>query len=172
MISIILSHTLRFAALILVQALVINNLSLGYYVNPYIFPYFIMAIPFSTPSWLLIVIAFLTGITADAFSNSMGMHAAACVFMAFSRPAVLAFLTPKGSYENIDQPRLQGLGYAWFMVYTGVLTLLHHLIYFYLEVFSFDNFFLTLGKVFLSTLFSALLILLAVMIFSPGKKRI
>jgi rod shape-determining protein MreD len=172
MINIIISYSFRFIALILIQVLVINNLSLGYYVNPYVFPFFVMSIPFSTQPWLLILIAFFTGITADAFSNSMGMHAAACVFMAFARPAVLGFLTPKGSYENIDQPRLQGLGYAWFIVYVGVLTLLHHLIYFYLEVFSFDNFFLTLGKSFLSTLVSTLLILLAVMIFSPGKKRL
>ncbi len=172
MINVILSYAIRLIALILIQALVVNNFNLGYYVNPYIFPLFIMTIPFSIQAWLLIAIAFLTGIFADAFSNSMGMHAAACTFMAFARPAVLAFLTPKGSYESVDQPKLQGLGYAWFIAYTGILTFLHHLVYFYLEVFSFDNFFLTLGKVFLSTLVSTLLILLLVMIFSPGKKSL
>ncbi len=172
MINFILAYALRFIALILVQVLVINNLSLGYYANPYIFPLFVMTLPFSTQQWILILIGFFTGITVDAFSNSMGMHAAACAFMAFARPAALGFLTPKSSYESIDQPGLQSLGYAWFIVYTGLLTLLHHLAYFYLEVFSLDNFFQTLGKVFLSAIVSTLLILLAVMIFSPDKKRI
>ncbi|HXH20094.1 MAG TPA: rod shape-determining protein MreD, partial [Chitinophagales bacterium] len=164
MINLILVHGLRFAALILVQVLVISNLSLGYYVNPYIYPLFIMTFPFSTQQWLLILIGFFTGITVDAFSNSMGMHAAACAFMAFARPAALSFLTPKSSYESIDQPGLQSLGYIWFITYTGLLILLHHLVYFYLEVFSFSNFFLTLGKVFLSTVVSTLLIVLAAMI--------
>ena len=172
MINVVFSYAFRFIALILIQVLVINNLSLGYYINPYIFPLFIMTIPFNTQPWLLILIGFFTGITVDAFSNSLGMHAAACSFMAFARPAVLAFLTPKGSYENIDQPRLQGLGYAWFIAYSGAMTLLHHLVYFYLEVFSFDNFFITLGKVFLSALVSTLLILILGMIFSTGKQRI
>jgi len=171
MINVLLAWFLRFAALLLVQVLVINNLSLGYYLNPYIYPYFVMMIPFSTQHWLLIVIGFFTGLTVDAFSNSMGMHAAASAFMAFARPAVLTMLTPKGSFENIDQPGLQGFGYIWFTAYTGILILLHHLIYFYLEVFSFSNFIITLGKVFLSSIISTLLILLAAMIFSPGKKR-
>jgi rod shape-determining protein MreD len=171
MISVI-AYLLRPIALVLIQVLVINNLGLGYYVNPYIYILYIMLIPFSARHWLLIFAGFFIGIIVDAFSNSMGMQAAACTFMAFTRPAVLAFLSPKSSYESIDQPGLQGLGYSWFIAYTGILTLVHHLVYFYLEVFSFNNFFLTFGKVLLSTLVSTVLILLTAILFSPSKKRL
>lgn len=172
MINTFLSNALHLVALTLVQVLVISNIGLGYFVNPYIYTMFIMLIPFSVQQWLLILIAFFTGIIIDAFSNSMGMHAAACTFMAFARPAVLTFLTPKSSLEYGDRPGLQPFGYIWFLAYTGMLTLLHHLVYFYLEVFSFENFFLTLGKVLLSTVVSTTLIMLTAMIFSPGSKSI
>ena len=171
MINVILGNALRFLAFILLQVLVINNLGLSFYVNPYIYPFVLMMIPFNTPHWLLILIGFLTGLTVDAFCNTMGFHAAACTFMCFLRPVVLRFLTPKGSYESMDQPRVYTLGYGWFIAYSGILILLHHLFYFYIEVFSFDNFFLTLGKVLLSSIVSTLLIFLTALIFSPGKAR-
>lgn len=171
MINVILGNALRFAAFILLQVLVINNLQLSFYVNPYIYPFVLMMIPFTTPHWLLIVIGFFTGLTVDAFGNTMGMHAAACTFMCFLRPAVLRLLTPKGSYESMEQPRIHALGYGWFVAYIGILVLLHHVFYFYIEVFSFDNFFLTLGKVLLSSIVSTLLIFLTALIFSPGKNR-
>ncbi len=170
--SVIIVNIFRFAGLMLMQVLVISNLKLGYYANPYIYHLFLLTLPFQIPQWILIVIAFSTGITMDAFSNTMGMHAAACAFMVFARPVVLRILTPKSSYETLDQPRLQSLGYLWFLLFTGVLTLFHHLVYFFLEVFSMDNFFITLGKVLFSTIVSTLLIMLISMIFSSGKKRV
>lgn len=172
MINILLSNGFRFIAFILIQVLVINNLGLSFYANPYLYPFVLMMLPFTTPHWLLIVIGFFTGLTVDAFCNTLGMHAAACTFMTALRPAVLSILTPKGSYESMDQPRVQTLGYGWFIAYSGTLTLLHHFVYFYVEVFSMDNFFLTFGKILLSTLVSTLLIFLTALLFAPGKQRI
>ncbi len=171
MINLVTNNLLRFLGLLLVQTLVLNNLGISFYINPYIFPFFVMALPFQTPLWLTIVIGFFAGLTLDAFNNTMGMHAAACAFIAFMRPVTLRLLTPRSSYENADQPRIHTFGLTWFIAFTGMLTLLHHLVYFYLEIFSFDNFFMTLSKVLLSAVVSTLLILLAVMIFSPGRKR-
>ena len=172
MITLILGNAIRFIAFILIQVLVISNLELSFYVNPYLYTFVLMMIPFTTPHWLLILMGFLTGLTVDAFGNSMGFHAAACTFMCFMRPTVLRLLTPKGSYESMDQPRVQVLGYGWFIMYIAILTLLHHVVYFYIETFSFDNFFLTLGKVLLSSAVSTLLIFFTALIFSSGKNRI
>ncbi|MDZ4847618.1 MAG: hypothetical protein SH857_18950 [Chitinophagales bacterium] len=171
MINILFGNGLRFIAFILMQVLVINNLGLSFYINPYLYPFLLMMLPFTIPHWLLIVIGFFTGLTVDAFCNTMGMHAAACTFMTAMRPIVLRFLTPKGSYESLDQPRVQSLGYGWFIAYTGTLTLLHHFFYFYIEVFSMDNFFLTFAKTLASAIVSTVLIFLTALIFAPGKSR-
>src|SRR5688572_19111545 len=168
MINVIAGNALRFIAFILIQVLVIDNLKLGSFVHPYLYPFVLMIIPFTTPHWLLIVIGFLTGLTVDSFGNTMGMHAAACTFITFLRPAVLRILTPKGSYESMDQPRIQALGYGWFVAYTGILTFLHHLFFFYVETFTFNDFFLTLGRVLASTVVSTILIFLTALLFSPG----
>ncbi|GIV34715.1 MAG: rod shape-determining protein MreD [Chitinophagales bacterium] len=162
---------LRFVGLLLLQVLVASHLQLGFYINPYVYPLFLMMLPFSIPQGLLLLIGFLTGLTVDAFSNTFGIHAAACTFMIFIRPVILRLLTPKSSYENMVQPRLHSLGYLWFFLYTGLLTFFHHLIYFFLEVFSFNNFLITLGKVLLSTSVSVLIIMLMVFIFSSGRRR-
>lgn len=170
MISLVVPNIVRFFGLILIQVLVVSNLDLSYYINPYVYLLFILALPFRTPNWLLMVIAFITGLTLDAFMNTIGIHAAACVLVAFLRPAVMQILTPKGSYEGEDQPRISSLGFTWFFAYTTLLVFSHHLAYFFLEIFSLNSIFPTLGKVILSSTVSVILIVLMVLIFSPGKK--
>ena len=58
------------------------------------------------------------------------------------------------------------LGFKWFLAYTTILVLLHHLAYFYLEVFRFDEFFKTFVKALLNSLVTVALILAAHYLFS------
>ena len=170
MINLVLPNILRFFGLILIQVLVVSNFNLSYYINPYIYLLFILALPFRTPNWILMLVAFVTGLILDTFMNTIGIHAAACVFVAFLRPSVMRILTPKGSYEGEDMPRIGSLGFTWYLAYTSILVFSHHVLYFYLEIFSLDSFFSVFGKVILSSIFSITIILLLVIMFSPGKK--
>ncbi|MFZ4059415.1 MAG: rod shape-determining protein MreD, partial [Ferruginibacter sp.] len=68
----------RFFLLILLQVLVFNNMHLNGYINPYVYVLFILLLPFETPQWLLLISAFLLGFGVDLFSDTMGMHTAAC----------------------------------------------------------------------------------------------
>src|SRR5581483_10393034 len=98
MISDIFSNILRFIFLILFQVLVLNNIQLGGYINPYGYVLFILLLPVETPKWLLLLLSFSIGISLDMFSNTMGLHAAACVFMAYCRPRVLRIISPREGY--------------------------------------------------------------------------
>jgi hypothetical protein len=89
------------------------------------------------------------------------MHAAACVFMAFLRPWVLGMSAPRDGYEPGTYPRLFYYGFQWFLRYTVILVLAHHIFLFYLEIFRFAEFFSTLARVLLSSLFSITLIMLS-----------
>ncbi len=153
-------HIIRFIGLMLLQVLVLNEIELHGFINPYIYPLFILLLPFEIPHALLLVLAFGLGITMDLFSHSLGLHAAACVFMAFLRPLIINLNRPRGGYESTDKPSVKMMGFRWFLIYASIALLLHHLFFFFVEVFSFANFEYTLMKVAISTLISTILVMI------------
>lgn len=171
MLNTIVKNIIRFALLVLIQALIIKNLELGRFINPFIYVLFIIMLPFETPKWLLLVSAFLLGISVDMFYNTAGMHAAATVWMAYVRPGLLNVLAPREGYENSTQPAIQYFGVPWFLSYAGGLILLHHSVLFYIEIFRFSEFFSTLGRVIVSSAFSLLLIVISQYLFHRNKNQ-
>jgi hypothetical protein len=109
---------------------------------------------------LVMFLAFLIGISIDVFSDTVGMHASACVFLAFVRPYVLNFLAPRDGYEVNQTPTISHLGFVWFLSYISIAAFLHHLFLFFVEIFRFSEFFDTLWRVILSSLFTIGLILI------------
>jgi rod shape-determining protein MreD len=134
---------------------------LGGYLNPYFYILFIILMPFETPRWLLLLVGFLLGLSIDLFSNTLGMHTAATVFIAFLRPWILGILAPRDGYETDSFPRVFYYGLSWFAAYTAIIIFLHHLVLFYIEVFQFQDFLSTLLRVILSTILSTSTIILS-----------
>lgn len=165
-------YILRFFALVLLQVLIVKNIELGSYMNPFMYVLFILLLPVNTPGTVLLVVSFLTGMVVDMFYDTMGMHAAACVFTAFCRPGIIKFISPREGYEDGTEPSLQQFGLPWFFSYAGILVLIHHLFLFYIERFSFTGFFSTLLKSLASGLVSMVLMVLIQYIFYRDKNRI
>ncbi len=161
MIRIYIRNILRFFAVILIQVLLLDNIQLGGYLNPYFYVIFIVLLPFETPKWFLLCLAFLLGLSVDLFNGTPGMHAAATVFMALVRPFVLNNFSPRDGYEAGTFPRIHYYGIEWFAKYTLILVLAHHFFLFFLEIFSFSDLFFTLGKIILSTILTSLIIVLS-----------
>ncbi|MBL7882459.1 MAG: rod shape-determining protein MreD [Bacteroidia bacterium] len=166
MINEIIRNIIRFILLVLVQVLIIKNIELGRFINPFLYVLFIIVLPFETPKWLLLTSAFLLGISIDMFYDTAGMHAAATVFMAYIRPGVLKLFSPRDGYEFGTQPTIQYLGIPWFLSYAGILISLHHLVLFYIEVFRFSEFFSTFFRVIVSSIFTILLVVVTQYLFN------
>lgn len=160
MINSILRFGLIFFLLILLQILVLNNIQFSGYVNPYVYILFILLLPVEIPSWLLLIISFATGLIIDFFSGSPGMHSSATVMAGFARPYILRVIAPRDGYEAGSSPSMLAYGFRWFLSYTLLIVLIHHTTLFYLEVFRFSEFFRTLLRVILSSLFTVSFILL------------
>jgi hypothetical protein len=154
-------NSIRFIGLVLLQVLILNHISLGGYVNPYLYVLFILWLPFSTERWVLLLSAFLLGFSVDIFSNTLGLNAAASVIMAFARPFVISMISTGTDFEPTSRPSIRGQGMRWFLPYAVTLVLLHHFVLFYLEVFRFSEFFPTLLRVLLSSAFTLGLVFLA-----------
>jgi rod shape-determining protein MreD len=171
MISDILKNILRFIILVLVQVLIIRNMDLGRYVVPFIYIMFIVMLPFETPNWLLLLLSFFTGIVIDMFYGTLGMHSAACVFIGFCRPGILKLFSPREGYEFGVQPTIQYLGVPWFVSYAAILTVLHHFVLFYIEVFRLSDFFPTFFRVICSSFVTLLLIVISQFLFYRDKQQ-
>jgi rod shape-determining protein MreD len=160
MINRILRYAVIFVLLILLQLFLFNNIQFSGYVNPYVYVMVILLLPVEIPSWLLLVISFLTGLTIDLLTGTPGMHTAATVLAGFSRPYVLRIISPREGYETSSDPSMFVYGFKWFLIYTLVIVLIHHTLLFYLEVFRLTDFLNTFLRVLLSSLFSVTFILL------------
>ena len=161
MIKLLGRNIIRFAILIFVQIMVLNNIQISGHIIPNVYILFILLLPFETPGWLLLLSGFALGLSVDMFTNTIGMHTAATVFMAFLRLYILQVIAPRDGYETGTFPRIYYYGFEWFLKYTLILVFAHHFILFYIEVFRFSEFFSTLLRVLLSSLLSVILIILS-----------
>ncbi len=167
----LLKNIIRGILLILLQVFVLNKILVHEYVTPYLYILFVLLLPFQLPRWALLFCGLLLGLCLDMFMNTEGMHAAACVLMAYLRPFVMNLFSPQGGFELVKKtPSVRTMGWRPFMLYAAVLTFVHHLLFFVLEIFDFHFLFYMAFKVALSTILTLVLVLLWEMLFHAQRK--
>src|ERR1043165_118923 len=97
MISQIPVNLFRLLLLLLAQLFIFNNINFSSFINPYVFPLFILLLPFEMPRWLLMLAGFSAGLLLDVCMTTTGMHAAAGLLIAYLRPFLINIITPKGT---------------------------------------------------------------------------
>lgn len=162
MIGEVIRNVGRFLLLVFLQGLILNDINLlqGMAI-PYLYILFALMLPMETPRWLELILGLILGLSMDMFTNTIGIHASACVFLAFMRPVYLKAIAPRDGYEFGQQPTIFDQGLSWFLKYASVLVLAHHFWLFYVEVYSFKGFFTTLLRVLLSSAFTLILVVLS-----------
>jgi len=164
----IISNSIRFILLILFQVLLLNNINFLGYINPYLYVLFLILYPFNTPQSLFILVSFFLGLTIDTFEDSGGINAAACVIIAYIRPAILRFSF--GVSYDYQTVKLYNTSFGTRLGYIMVIVFIHHLVLFSLEMFDFSHIFLILKKTFFSGIFTILLILISLTLFKPKRR--
>lgn len=164
----IFTHTFRFILLVLLQVLLFNNINFLGYINPYIYLIFIALFPVKNNRAIIIFLSFLIGLSVDIFSDTGGIHAAACVFVAYIRPVILKFSF--GMIYEHQTIKFNTVEFGEKLTYISILTVIHHFVLFYLEVFSISKIALILQKTLYSSIFTILLIILITIIFSKRTK--
>ncbi|HLP04384.1 MAG TPA: rod shape-determining protein MreD [Paludibacter sp.] len=152
-----LQNIFRFILLVLAQVLVLNNIQFLGYINPYLYVLFILSLPVLTPRWFALLLAFGLGLTIDAFSNTMGMHAFASVLVAFIRNGVIKLFLSLEEGNN-PTPSFHTFGVSAYVKYVILLVFVHHGALFFLEAFSFTHFWFVMAKVLLSSAVTIFLI--------------
>ncbi|MDR1114776.1 MAG: rod shape-determining protein MreD [Tannerella sp.] len=148
-----------FIVFVLLQVLIMNNIHLFKFVTPFIYIYVLLKLPVDMTRSSVIMLSFLLGLVVDIFSNTFGMHAAACSFAGFiRRPLLERFVDVKDLPEG-SLPSYRLFGYGNFIRYAFTLTVFHHLALFVIESFTFFQPLQMIMKMVSAILFSLLLIL-------------
>ncbi|HEA30939.1 MAG TPA: rod shape-determining protein MreD [Leeuwenhoekiella sp.] len=161
-------NSLRFILLILAQVLIFNHINFLGFVNPYPYVLFILLFPIGDNRAMLIICSFLLGITLDMFSNSGGMHAAASLVMAYSRPWVLRSVF--GVAYEYNTIRISNISFTERFIYITILVLVHHFVLFLLETFNVSDILYILKKTLFSGIFTLILCLIFITLFSVKRK--
>jgi hypothetical protein len=146
---------------------VFNNIKLFGYLDPFPYVLFIILYPVNSNKSLLFLSSFLLGLTLDMFSDTGGIHATACLILAFIRPYIFKFsfglsykyqtikISEKISYERI--------------LFIIISVFIHHFILYTLELLRFglilDIFLSTL----LNTLFTTIICILGIYLIKPSR---
>jgi hypothetical protein len=128
---------------------------------PYFYFVFILWLPFKISRTSLLFIGFAAGMVTDMFFMTPGLHAAACVLIAYARPFLINLLLPKEATDwGNEEPSSKTMGAVPYGTYLITLTLVHHFYLILLEWMQFGNFFYFIGKLIATSLVSLLLIII------------
>ncbi len=166
-------YVLRFAAFVIVQGLVLSFMPpLHRFITPYVYLLFLLWMPFVTGRVAMLVWGFLLGLSLDFFTKTPGLHASACLWVAWLRGGMINLLVPRETKELASgTPGARTMGLAGYLLFLFVLTLIHHIWVTAIEWLSFGSIGYFLGKVLLTTVASMILYLVTEMLFRPRANR-
>lgn len=166
--STLLVNIFRFVFLLALQILVFNNMNFGGYISAFPYMLFIILFPVNGNKANLLIASFLLGILMDLFCNSGGVHATACVILAYLRPTFFKFSFGLSyEYQTIklnDVLTPERFSFILLSVAT------HHITLFLLE--SFQIYFILdiLLRTVLSIVFTTFICIILIYLIKPNKR--
>jgi rod shape-determining protein MreD len=166
--STLLVNIFRFILLLAIQVVVFNNMNFYGYISTFPYILYIILFPVNGNKTALVVSSFILGLVLDMFTNSGGVHATACLILAYFRPYVFKFSFGL-SYEY-QTVKLNDVLTPERFSFLLIATLLHHLVLFTLEAFEFSFILEVLLRTLLSTAFTLLLSITIIYLIKPNKR--
>lgn len=162
------TNIVRFVLLVLVQVLVFNRLNFFGFINPMVYILFLYWYPIKENRSAFIVLGFLLGLCIDFLSDTMAIHAASTTTIAYFRPAIMRFVF--GVNYEFQSFKLSNATRVQQITFLALLIIVHHLVFFSLEIFSWDNLLLILKKVISTGVATMVLCVLFDSLFSVRKE--
>lgn len=169
----IISQILTFLAYLVFHIFVGRKLVFGQWVFSYIYVGFLLTLSPSISKSQLLLVGFLVGIIIDLFEYSPGIHASACVLLAFIRPYLVSLLAARNNMEEdeLREISIRAVSLSSFVLYAFFLIVLHHWVVFSLEAWTSKLLWLSLQKTFFSSIFTLVAVILIQYLFFTSQKR-
>ncbi len=161
-----------FIIFILVQLLVLKNLVLFGVAFCFLHVLFLILLPIETKTIPTLLIAFGIGLLVDLFYDTLGIHTASFLIVAFLRKPWIKILTPTGGYDDNLQPSMLNMGFGWFATYSLLLFLIYNLAFFFIESLGTDLFMPVVQKTIASTIFVFVMSIIVQLLFYRRRRGI
>ena len=148
----------RLVVVVLLQVLLFDHLQIAGWGLPMGYVLFLMNLPVQVPRWAEMLIGAIVGVVFDVWHSSLGVNMAACVAFCYLRPILLGNLIQ-------DLERVKGevcsasIGSIEYVKSLAILTVVHHLLVFSLESWSWHNWWIVLLQTLLSSVLTILIIM-------------
>ncbi|AXG73342.1 rod shape-determining protein MreD [Flavobacterium arcticum] len=164
----IITNSIRFIILLALQVLIFNRIELFGFINAFPYILFILLYPVDGNKALLLILAFLMGLSIDTFLNSGGAHAAASLVLAYMRPTIFKFsFGVSYQYQTVKiNDRLSSERFSFILI----SVVIHHLILYLLEIFRFSLMLDILLRSVFSAIFTLILCIIIIYITKPSKQ--
>ncbi|MEG0655499.1 MAG: hypothetical protein RR465_00555 [Mucinivorans sp.] len=153
-----LTYTIAFAILLFLQEYVFSAINIWGVVNIFAYVMIILILPLSVHRVWLMLLAFLIGYLMDTVMGSYGLNAICLVWLAFVRNVVGELTLGRDVVLAGLVPSAYRVGAQRFMSYLILMCLLFAIPYFLLEVMSFSGILITILRIVLSSVLTAMLI--------------
>ena len=154
--------------LLLVQVLILDQVHPWGYGAPLLCPLIVITMPLGTSRSEALLWGFCVGFVADVFAGTSGISSASLTFIALIQPPLLKLMAPRDSEEELH-PSFSAMGRWNYLQFIALLLILHHIVYFALEGFSYfhiEDIAISMGVSFAASL---LLIILVEHVRNPKK---
>lgn len=165
-------QTLRFILFLLTQALIFNRLEIGLGIHVMIYPLFILLLPYNINIFASMIISFAMGFGIDSISDTYGLHASAATLIAFLRPTIFKYFEPRDGYDESQEMNIYEMDSRWLLSVFGLMLFVHHLWFFSLELFKFNEIGYIIKKTILSVPMSLIVCILIQIIFIKNPNNV
>lgn len=149
--------------MVLLQALLFDNLMFSGLVVPLYYVVFILLLPIKMGRLWLLVLGVILGVTMDVSMGTAGLNTIATTAVAFFRPIAMNLTMGKDlTHESI--PYGGAISNGSFFTYTAILILVHNALFFGFESLG-SHFFYTIGRIVVSSVVTLGLSLITARLF-------
>ncbi len=163
-------QSIHLVVFVFIQVLFLYKLILFDVAFGFFYVGFILFLPFGLSRSLTMTIAFFAGLLMDVFSNTPGIHASACVLLAFAKDFWLSIVIRRADEDfKLDWNELGLFGSIRYLL---PLILVHHAVIFTIENDGFNGIGMLLSKILSSSIYSSVIILGLSILMAPKVRKI
>ena len=163
-----INNLLRFIILLLIQVTILNRINFGGFINPQIYVLYVILFPYyNKHKGYFLLSSFFLGISIDFFMNSGGINAFSLTLIAFFRQEIFNMII--GKQDKNESISFHDIPITKSITYILILTFIHSTSMFWLENFSFNELGPMFFRIFLSTIYSTVMIFLSLSLFLRKK---
>lgn len=158
-----IEYILFFVAVVLLQALLFDNLLFSGLVVPLYYVVFVILLPVKMERLWLLLLGVVMGVVMDVSMGTAGLNTIATTAVAFVRPWIMQMTIGKDvAHESI--PYGGAIDDKSFLLYAALLVVAHQMLFFGFESLG-SHLLFTLGKIILSSVVTVILVWVTARLF-------